>query len=88
MPSLSVLKTLCCSCLMFQKICKTLTASTAVSLCLKGLEKQYEKKILPYKFNNVIVYRPTAEKEQVFREDLPEEEKRSDAASSFQKNSV
>lgn len=41
----------------------------------KGFRKTIREKILPYKFNNVIVYRPTAEKEQVFREDLPEEEK-------------
>ena len=42
----------------------------------KSFIKTIREKIIPYKFgDNVVVYRPTAEKEQVFREDLPEDEK-------------
>ena len=40
----------------------------------KGFRRTIREKILPYRFNNVVVYRPTAEKEEVFQENLPEEE--------------
>ena len=42
----------------------------------KSFIKTIREKIIPYKFgDNVVVYRPTTEKEQVFQEDLPEDEK-------------